>query len=139
MDDNHVVTVDGKGLFRAWIDPAGDRWNGWLVPCFTRSEAVKVVDWLNGEFAECPDGSDRAEWDGDTVIHHSPMYEGEPGYAPYRVEADEDGRYWIGAANWTWYAAFRRTDEGWQNATTLELLDADEAERYGLDSTLRSV
>jgi hypothetical protein len=132
MDDNHVVTVDGHGLFRAWVDPAGDRWNGWLVPSFTRSEVEKVVAWLNSQYALYPDGSDRAEWDGDTVIHHTPMYEGEPGYHPWRVEPDEHGRYWFGAMNWTWYAACQRTAAGWQNATTGELLPRAEVERLGL-------
>lgn len=137
MDDNHVVTVDGNGLFRAWVEPAGPRWNGWLVPSFTRSEAEKVVEWLNGQYALYPDGSDRAEWDGDAVIHHTPMYEGEPFYRPWRVEPEE-GRYYIGAMNWTWYAACCLSPEGWRNATTLELLDAAEVERLGLDATRAS-
>lgn len=131
MDDNHVVTVDGNALFRAWVDPEGDRWNGWLVPAFTRAETERVVEWLNGQYALYPDGSDRAEWDGDAVIHHTPMYEGEPGYRPWRVEPEgKEGRYYFGAMNWTWYAACRLTPEGeWMNATTEALLDAAEVER----------
>lgn len=100
--DNGGVTIDGAGpIFPAWTDE-DVRWNGWLVPHFTREAAERVVTWLNASYAEVGDGSDRAEWDGDVVVVHCPVYEGEPGYRPERVEADEHGRYCIGGFTYTW-------------------------------------
>jgi hypothetical protein len=99
--DNALVTIDGVGQFRAWVDDR-ERWNGWLVPRFTRAVAEEVMAWLNAEHADVGDGSDRAEWDGEVWVHHSPMYE-DSGYAPERLQPGlRDGRYPIGGYSWTW-------------------------------------
>ena len=99
--DVGLVGIDAEPGFPAWWDDR-DRWNGWLNPGFTRTAAEAVVAWIDRCYEAHPDGSDRLEWSGDTIIHHQPMYETEPGYAPEIVHPSEDGRYFIGGYCWTW-------------------------------------
>ena len=73
-----------------------------MVPGFSPAVADQVVAWLNDCYARYGDCSDRAEWDGDVIVVHSPLYEDEDGYQPERVAADDDGRFYIGAARYTW-------------------------------------
>ena len=103
LEDNALVSVDGsEPHFPALVDPT-DRWNGWLCPAFTRAAAEGVVEMLNAQHAQFGDDcSDRAEWDGDVVVVHTPAHEGEPGYRPERVAPDDHGRYSIGAYCYTW-------------------------------------
>lgn len=100
-EDVGLVGIDAEPGFPAWWDDR-DRWNGWLNPAFTREAADAVVMWINKCYAENPEGSDRLEWVGDTILHHSPMYETEPGYAPVTIRPTEDGRWYIGGWYWTW-------------------------------------
>ena len=88
--------------FPAYVDPAEPLWNGAVVPGFSAAVADQVVAWLNDCYARHGDCSDRAECDGDVVVVHSPNYEGAEGYRPERVTADDDGRFYIGAARYTW-------------------------------------
>lgn len=105
--DNALVALDGaEPHFPAYVEPR-ERWNGWLCPAFTRHTAEQVVTWLNGQFdllssSGQGDQCDRAEWDGDDLVHHVPRYENEPGYRPERLAPDYDGRYYLGAYSWTW-------------------------------------
>mgnify|MGYP001109713072 CR=1 FL=1 len=100
--DNALVTVDGAGQFPAWVNPR-ERWNGWLVPRFTKATADQLMAWLNAEHEQVGKGSDRAEWDGEVWVHHSPMYEDDPGYRPERLQpGQQDGRYPIGGYSWCW-------------------------------------
>lgn len=60
--------------------------------------------WLAAAHVEVGDeGSDRAERDGDVWVHHLPMYGGEPGYRPERLQpGQDDGRFPIGGCYWRW-------------------------------------
>lgn len=100
--DNAMVSLDGTvSQVPALVGP--ERWNGWVVPAFTREAAEVVVAALNATYARFDgDACDRAEWDDDVVVVHSPEYEDEPGYRPERVVPDEHGRYRIGARCYTW-------------------------------------
>jgi hypothetical protein len=105
--DNALVSIDGSvgpgwDQFPAYVDRT-QQWNGWLVPHFSRPVAEMVVRWLNRCAEEFPEGSCRAEWDGDAVLITDPIYEAEePGYVPDRVTPDRQGRYCIGGYSWCW-------------------------------------
>ena len=99
--DNCTVGIDHE-QFPAYVDPAGPLWNGAVVPGFSAAVADQVVAWLNDCYARYGDCSDRADWDQDVVVVHSPVYENEHGYRPERVAAADDGRFYIGAARYTW-------------------------------------
>jgi hypothetical protein len=99
--DNCIVGIDHEH-FPAYVDPAEPLWNGAVVPGFSAAVADQVVAWLNECYARHGAGSDRAEWDQDVVVVHSPEHEGEDGYQPERVEASPDGRFYIGARSYTW-------------------------------------
>jgi hypothetical protein len=99
--DNCTVGIDHE-QFPAYVDPAEPLWNGAVAPGFSAAVADQVVAWLNDCYARDGDCSDRAEWDGDVIVVHSPNYEGAEGYQPERVAAETDGRFYIGAARYTW-------------------------------------
>ncbi|MFI5593504.1 hypothetical protein ACIA5G_51345 [Amycolatopsis sp. NPDC051758] len=80
-------------MFPALVD-ADEHWNGAAIPRFRREVAGYVVDWVNETYVAFPGGSDRAYWDGRTVVVIESQWEDEPGYTPVRVEPDKDGRYW---------------------------------------------
>lgn len=95
--DNALVTIDGAPLFWCRVDLA-DRWNGWLVPGFRQQVAAEVVAWIEATQGGDPD-QDQLAWADDdrTVVHHQPQY----GHSDL-VEPDASGRWYIGAAQWTW-------------------------------------
>lgn len=105
--DNSMVYIDHEGAaFPAYCDPT-DGWNGFQIPHFSKAAAVRVVEW-NAEYVKgAEENSEHLRWDGDVIILHSPMYKDEPGYSDERIGPDENGRYAIGAANWTWMLARR--------------------------------
>jgi hypothetical protein len=107
----NLVTISICGddpLFPATVDE--ERWNGWASPHFRRPVAEAVVAWVSEMYRESPDGSERAYWDGDTVVIVSPSYIAEDGYTPTRIEPDADDRYCIGGWEWTWENVEAPTD-----------------------------
>lgn len=98
--DSALVTTDGENIFPAYIDP-DRRWNGWVIPAFTREAAQQVMDWTNNAAAEYPDGFASARWDGENIILHEAWW--DEGEQDEVIEPSADGRYGIGAMAWTWY------------------------------------
>jgi hypothetical protein len=78
--DNCTAGIDHE-QFPAYVDLAGPLWNGAVVPGFSAAVADQVVAWLNDCYARYGNCSDRADWDQDVVVVHSPVYENEHGYA----------------------------------------------------------
>lgn len=116
--DNALVTIDDTRVFPALVDPT-NLWNGWLSPGFTRETAEEVVRWI--EEVNGPD-DDQLSWDGDEVVHETPMYRDEPGYRPDRIGPTEhDGRYYIGSWQWTWTWAGPEVGRAWLAASVAPL------------------
>ena len=101
-----LVTVTESEPFPAHVycaaDGRYDLWNGWIAaPAFDRATAERIRLMLERDHAENPD-NDYAEWDGDTFVLHSPVYESDYGEAPERIAPDSDGRYSIGSYSYCW-------------------------------------
>lgn len=86
-----------------WLGWKGDpipRWNGFVAyPEFDRAAVEKMAALFASE------GDEQIEWDGDTVILHSPEYADDPDYEPERIEPtviDGVQRWDIGGCRWTW-------------------------------------
>lgn len=95
------VTTDGTQTFRAIYDETL-RWNGWIAaPRFERSEVERMPAWA----AE----GHTFTWDGDVLLLGTNDYADEPGYAPERIEPNDDGTYCVGGFAWTWYEVDRPT------------------------------
>lgn len=121
MNDNCYVTVDDRVCFPAYN---GGRWNGHVVPYFTRNTVTAIVSWFNTAEQEQPP-NDRASmvFIGDEV-HRIPSANEEYDEAAEVTvyEPNSEGRYGIGSGVWTW----KLTDPGTGNALTPE--HASEAE-----------
>ncbi|MCK2240066.1 MULTISPECIES: hypothetical protein [unclassified Crossiella] len=92
----------GEGKwFPAWVDPTA-RWNGWVLPAFTREAAEHVVDWTNKLHSEEPDEFCSASWDGVDVLLTSP--EANEDADPECYVPDRHGRYDFAAGHWRWQA-----------------------------------
>jgi len=76
-----------------------ERWNGWLVPYFTREEVDRYGDYVQSLDAE---ESELAwiEWDQDVLVVHHPENAGVGEYAIERI-VPVDGLYPLGDG-WTW-------------------------------------
>lgn len=99
--DNAMVTIDGTLLFPCLDE--GHRWNGFVCPAFRRPVAEAIVAALQAE-QECeadPDGLS-LRWDGDAIVVAALNHAATPGYEPDRVVPRADGRYTLGARDWTW-------------------------------------
>ncbi|WP_432001604.1 hypothetical protein [Streptomyces sioyaensis] len=102
------VCVDDENIYPALIDRT-NLWNGWVSPGF-KLDAVRQLAAHTEEAAEAY-GHDCADQikviDGGpepVVLHIRWQYlSDEPGSAATVVKPDEDGRYWIGGWEWTWY------------------------------------
>lgn len=94
-----TVTIDYETTFDAWTDRSV-RWNGWVTPAFDRAEADKVIAAMT---ADTEDFGCRFRWDGDTLFMAES--DGAEWYDEEQVGPDANGRYPIGAWNWTWAEA----------------------------------
>lgn len=85
-------------IFVGYHDPS-IRWNGWATPAFARSEAERVIAWINRTADKFgTDDQYRAHMADGVVIITQPD---EPNYSE-RYAPDADGRFAIGAFGWTW-------------------------------------
>ncbi|MEU4260240.1 hypothetical protein AB0F84_29405 [Streptomyces fradiae] len=115
-----LVSADGEHVYEAVVDKS-NRWNGWLSPRFTL-ETVKQIAAdcrkLIEEFGrahqdeirviEAPELSEMSE-DGEELkaaivlhIRWGYIHSDGPATCATVVEPGEDGRYAIGAWEWTW-------------------------------------
>lgn len=102
-DDEILVTINIDGTDPVFPALASSR-HGWSragCPRFRRPVAEIVVAWTNATARKYPAGTDRAYWDGDTIVLLDFQRIAEDGYLPARITADDDGRYPIGAT-WEW-------------------------------------
>jgi hypothetical protein len=101
--DGHVTQEDISEAFPAQM-VEHHRWNGSVIPRFTRKTVSRVIDVLNAQdFALDPDGGFRLTWEGDAIrfyelneARHSLDYRGE------LIRPDSEGYYTIGAEWCTW-------------------------------------
>ncbi|NGO66778.1 hypothetical protein [Streptomyces boncukensis] len=102
------VCVDDEHIYPALVDP-DNRWNGWVSPGFT-IDAVRQLAAHTEEMAEeyghdCTDQIKVIEGGPVPVVLHIrwQYLDEEPASAANVVKPDDDGRYWIGGWEWTWY------------------------------------
>lgn len=105
-DDEILVTIniDGADPVFPALASATHGWSRAGCPRFRRPVAEVVVAWISATARKYPAGSDRAYWDGDTIVLLDFQQVAEDGYLPARITADDDGRYSIGAT-WEWERA----------------------------------
>lgn len=102
------VCVDDVHLYPALVDPT-DRWNGWVNPGFTidaaRQLAAHTEEMAEKYGRDCTDQIHVIEGGPvPVVLHIRWMYlADEPATAANVIKPDEDGLYWIGGYEWTWY------------------------------------
>ncbi|MBY8887233.1 hypothetical protein K7472_20620 [Streptomyces sp. PTM05] len=115
-----LVSADGEHAHEAVVDKS-NRWNGWLSPRFTletvKQIAVDCQTWIERfgradqdeiRVIEAPELSETSE-EGESRkaaivlhIHWAYIHTDGPATCATVVEPGEDGRYAIGAWEWTW-------------------------------------
>ena len=84
--------IDHMNFEAAAID--GTRWNGWVMPHFTKPQAQRVAAWF---WKHGADGTPRLHLDTTTGA-----FIGTEDGEPVEYPANTDGTYSLGAANWCW-------------------------------------
>ncbi|MEU0235912.1 MULTISPECIES: hypothetical protein [unclassified Streptomyces] len=101
------VCADDMHIYPATVD-LSHRWNGWLSPGFTldvvRQMALDTQEIAEADGFTCNDQIILIEGPEAVVLHVRWAYHKEDGAAAVGViKPDEDGLYWIGGWEWTWY------------------------------------
>ena len=78
-----------------------ERWNGFVIPRFSKAEAQRVVADQEVMWMEIPEDAERLEWDGDNIKVTSQYDDGDTGF----INPDADGMYAIGGWGWVWTEA----------------------------------
>ena len=98
-----VAIGEDMGPYAAQI-LADQRWNGWVIPRFSREVAQRVVADLNAVNAAGdvdPFEAELARFDGDNIlIIQAPGTDEEQ--IVERVTPDAEGRYRLGGYRWCW-------------------------------------
>lgn len=92
------IDPDGPDeMFTGWYVPGGR--DGWPpVPGFERDQVERIIAWVTGRGDETTWTS--FAWDGDVLVMTDHDYDE---VRNTRYEADEDGRYRVGAdEDWLW-------------------------------------
>ncbi|WP_228980167.1 hypothetical protein [Streptomyces sp. DH12] len=116
--DTRVCIDDTLGPLDAKVDPQ-DRWNGWLSPRFTLDAVRELAAQTQRLAEEC--GAESVDTvhvihcggkdaDGNplaVVLRVTWMYLAEEGarQSTLIIEPDDEGRYNVGACEWTWHFA----------------------------------
>lgn len=110
--ERQFVTMDywENTKVEAYVD-LNDRWNGWMIPWFTKENAYRVIEILEHDgFSDT--GEIYFDRDG-TVVWTMESADGEWDYAPPVRRQTEDGwqtLYSIGGMSWCWEIARESTD-----------------------------
>lgn len=77
------------------------RWNGWVIPRFSKETAEKLVAQFNEATEGHPDNG-TLSWEGENVVLTTPAGAYDENEWRDVFEPDPDGYYPIGAMSWTW-------------------------------------
>lgn len=108
-----VFSMNDEARFIGYT--AGQHWNGWACPYFTRDEAQKIVAYVNSTSSNVADYNLRYDASEDAFKYHDCNEDEDEVFGVYVYEDQKTGEilelYAIGSHSWTWDDMFEENGD----------------------------